>query len=210
MPMGLSDEAGGPHRGTRHPRYALTRWLSVAVIAIVVGMIPWTAYLAVSLPRHFDAHNWRLAWVGFDGAVIVVLAFTAWAAWFHRQILAPTAIVVATLLTCDAWFDVNTSFHTPGEVLTIVTALCANIPAALFFALLARHIMLRSAAAASAHPGAEGVVRRARDIDLGLGAPLWGDLAPPGGQPSPAPGGPGAPGADRDAPAGGAAGPSGR
>ena len=101
----------------------LNRWLARAVLAIVAGLIPWTAYLAWSLPGHFRAHNWRLAWVGFDVGLIVVLAYTAWAAWTRRQILAPTAIVAATMLICDAWFDVNTSFATKGEALTIVTAL---------------------------------------------------------------------------------------
>lgn len=67
----------------------LNRWLAIAVVTIVAGMIPWTAYLAWSLPGHFRAHNWDIAWVGFDAGLIAVLAYMAWAAWFRRQILAP-------------------------------------------------------------------------------------------------------------------------
>jgi len=144
----------------------LNRWLARAVLAIVAGLIPWTAYLAWSLPGHFRAHNWRLAWVGFDVGLIVVLAYTAWAAWTRRQILAPTAIVAATMLICDAWFDVNTSFATKGEALTIVTALGGNLPLALVFILLARRIMLRSAAALAEARGTDDRPRHARDVTM--------------------------------------------
>jgi len=144
----------------------LNRWLARAVLAIVAGLIPWTAYLAWSLPGHFRAHNWRLAWVGFDVGLIVVLAYTAWAAWARRQILAPTAIVAATMLICDAWFDVNTSFATKGEALTIVTALGGNLPLALVFILLARRIMLRSAAALAEARGTDDRPRHARDVTM--------------------------------------------
>ena len=111
----------------------------------VLAMIPWTVYLAIRLPGRFTAHNWDVTWVGFDGALILVLAATAWAAWYRRQILAATSIVAATMLLCDAWFDVNTSLGTKGELAPILTALLANVPLALFFIWLARRIMLRTA-----------------------------------------------------------------
>jgi hypothetical protein len=155
----------------------LHRWLARAIVAIVVGLIPWTAYLAWSLPGHFRAHNWRLAWVGFDAALIAVLAYTAWAAWARRQILAPTAIVAATMLICDAWFDVNTSFGTRGEALAIVTALGGNLPLALVFILLARQIMLRSAAILAEARGVHDRPRHARDVTMPFAA-TWHDEAP--------------------------------
>jgi len=152
----------------------LHRWVARAIVAIVVGLIPWTAYLAWSLPEHFRAHNWSLAWVGFDVALIAVLSYTAWAAWARRQILAPTAIVAATMLICDAWFDVNTSFGTRGEALTIVTALGGNLPLALVLILLARRIMLRSAALLAEARGAEDRPRHAHDVALPF-AITWHD-----------------------------------
>jgi hypothetical protein len=154
----------------------LHRWLAGAIIAIVAGLIPWTAYLAWSLPRHLQARNWRLAWVGFDAALIAVLAYTAWAAWARRQILAPTAIVAATMLVCDAWFDVNTSFGTRGEVVTIVTALGGNLPLAIAFILLARRIMLRSAAMLAE---ARGATKRPRHVhEVAMAFPTtWHDDA---------------------------------
>ena len=119
--------------------------LAIAMMVAVGSLIPWTAYLAIALPGHFRAANWSLAWVGFDSVLMLVLALTAWAAWFERQVLAPLAMVAATLLLCDAWFDVNTSYGTRGDAFTILTATLGNIPLAAYFILLVRHIMLRSA-----------------------------------------------------------------
>ncbi|MHB1487969.1 MAG: hypothetical protein ACYCS7_04940 [Acidimicrobiales bacterium] len=127
--------------------------MSAAAAGMVVAMIPWTAYLAWSLPGHFRAQDWTIAWVGFDVVLIGVLVFAAWASWFERRILAPTAIVLATLLCVDAWFDVNTSFGTSGGILTILMALFFNLPLAGFFVLVARRIMLNSAAAIAAWQG---------------------------------------------------------
>ena len=155
----------------RHRGIELHRWLSSILIMGVLAMIPWTTYLAVSLPVRFRAHNWNVAWVGFDSALIVVLALTAWAAWYRRQILAATAIVAATMLLCDAWFDVSTSIGTKDEYLTILTALLANVPMATFFLWLARRIILRTAAvlASALHTGP--APRHAHDVTLPFVAP---------------------------------------
>ncbi len=37
----------------------------ILVISAVV-LIPWIAYLAVTLPHVYVTHNWDQAWVGFD------------------------------------------------------------------------------------------------------------------------------------------------
>lgn len=63
----------GP-RMSPHVPVELHCWLARAVSRSWAGLILWTAYLAWSLHRHFQAHNWRRAWVGFDAALIVVLA----------------------------------------------------------------------------------------------------------------------------------------
>jgi hypothetical protein len=87
----------------------LSRWFSAGIVALLLGLIPWTAFLAVTLHGRFEARHWDVAWVGFDAVLIAVFAYTAWAAWFRRQILVATALVAATLLLCDAWFDVTMS-----------------------------------------------------------------------------------------------------
>ncbi|MGC8510429.1 MAG: hypothetical protein ACP5PB_06110 [Acidimicrobiales bacterium] len=144
----------------------LHRWLSGAMILGVLVMIPWTIYLSLSLPGRFHAENWNVAWVGFDGALIVVLAATAWAAWFRRQILAAASIVAATLLLCDAWFDVNTSFGTRDQLVPLLTALAANVPLAIIFILLARHIMLQTAAVLATALDTGSVPHHAHDVPM--------------------------------------------
>ncbi|NNN20758.1 MAG: hypothetical protein HKL80_01980 [Acidimicrobiales bacterium] len=111
----------------------------------VLALIPWTAYLSIVLPPHFRADDWNVAWVGFDCAIMAVLAATAWAAWHQRQILAAMSIIAATMLVCDSWFDVSTSFGTSDQVFTLLNALLVNIPVSMFLLFLARRIMLRTA-----------------------------------------------------------------
>jgi hypothetical protein len=123
------------------------RRLAAGIAAVVAGLVPWTVFLAFTLDSRFQTRHWDVAWVGFDAGLIATLAATAWAAWFRRQILVPTALVAATLLVCDAWFDVATSLGTPDQTVTIATALLGELPLAAFLFWLARRIMLRTLAA---------------------------------------------------------------
>jgi hypothetical protein len=134
-----ASDAARPHE--------LNRRLSVGLFVLLVGLAGWTAYLALHLPGRFSAKHWDVAWVGFDAGLIIVLGYTAWAAWFRRQILVATALVAATLLVCDAWFDVVMSFGTRDQTLALATALLVELPLAGFFAWLARRIMLRTVTA---------------------------------------------------------------
>ncbi len=155
------------------------RWLSSVMIVGVLAMIPWTVFLSFNLPVRFNAHDWNVAWVGFDSALIVILAATAWAAWFRRQILAATSIVAATMLLCDAWFDINTSIGTKNQFLSILTALIGNIPMAVFFILLARHIMLRTAAVLAVALNTGPPPSHAHDVSLPF-TTTWHEGTPQG------------------------------
>ena len=88
-----------------HRRRRLVLMLTVASAVL----IPWIVLLALTLPRHYVAGHWRLTWVGFDIILLAALAATAWFAWRRRQAVVITAFITATLLTCDAWFDVTTA-----------------------------------------------------------------------------------------------------
>jgi hypothetical protein len=92
------------------------------VAACCVGLIPWIAYLVVTLPRHYVASHWRLAWVGFDLALLVGLILTAYRAYRRRPSFATTAVVTATLLTVDAWFDVTTASGRADRIFSVVAA----------------------------------------------------------------------------------------
>lgn len=84
--------------------------------------------LSTTLPIRYASDRWRLAWIGFD--IALVLAFAAWAGWRNRQIVITSFVVLGTLLICDAWFDVTLSWGTGEQSASIVTALLAELPSA--------------------------------------------------------------------------------
>src|SRR6476469_9452831 len=110
------------------------RWLrrtrEVRVLLLVgsaVLLLPWSAYLAVTLPRHYVADNWDVTWVGFDVLLLVMMVATAVLGYLRRQLLVLTAFATAVLLVCDAWFDVMTA-HGDDRVLSIITAVLVELP----------------------------------------------------------------------------------
>jgi hypothetical protein len=98
--------------------------------------------LAVTLPHYYRTGGWRGAWVGFDLAELVAFAATGWAAWRRRQMLIICLVVLATLLLCDAWFDVVLDARTKGFGLSLTSALVIELPLALL-AIAAAHRLLR-------------------------------------------------------------------
>jgi hypothetical protein len=123
----------------RH-RVRLLRRVFLSIIgASSLLMIPWIAYLAVSLPDRYVAGQWKAAWVGFDIAMLALLGCTAWSAWRRRQLLVPSAVVTATLLLCDAWFDVVLDWGTSGMWWSIATAALVELP----LATLLLHVAVR-------------------------------------------------------------------
>jgi len=91
--------------------------------------IVWTIYLGFSLPHHYVANHWYLAWVGLDVAEIALLIAAAWAAWHRRAILIAFTVALATLLFMDAWFDVTTARQ--GDVFeSAMLAIFAELPMA--------------------------------------------------------------------------------
>ena len=83
--------------------------LVLVVTAACLLLIPWTVLLAITLPPDYTAPRWDFTWVGFDTVLIVCLSQTAWYAYRRRQMVAYWAMITATLLICDAWFDVATA-----------------------------------------------------------------------------------------------------
>jgi hypothetical protein len=49
-----------------------------------VFMIGWTVLLLLTLPSRYLAGQWRIAWTGFDLALVLLLAAMAWAIWRRR------------------------------------------------------------------------------------------------------------------------------
>jgi hypothetical protein len=129
--------------------------------------------LAVTLPRYYRSGGWRGAWVGFDIGLLTAFAVTGWAAWRRRQVLIICLIVLATLLCCDAWFDVLLDARTKGFELSLLSALVIELPLAAFAASGARRLLRLNVAALRRYEGIPGPIPRLRDVELIGGRPDW-------------------------------------
>jgi hypothetical protein len=114
----------------RLPPERLRRIFVAAVTTASLVLIPWIGYLAASLPDRHVAGQWKAAWVGFDIVLVAFLAGTAWCAWRRRQLLVPAAIITATLLICDAWFDVLLDWGSRDMWWSVATAVLGELPLA--------------------------------------------------------------------------------
>jgi hypothetical protein len=123
-----------------------------AVVCVVLAA--WIVVLVLTLHRNFTATHWRLAWVGFDLVELAAFALTGLALWRGRQIVIAGLLITATLLCCDAWFDVILDLRTSGMWISIGSALLVELPLAFLLLNAARRLIRMSALAAV---GAGGV-----------------------------------------------------
>lgn len=120
----------------------LRRLFLAVMTCSFVFLVPWVAYLSTSLPARREVSQWDIAWVGFDCFLVAAIGMTALWAWLRRPILIPWAIITATLLCCDAWFDIVLDWNTPDLFLSVLTAGIGELPlAALLF--YAAHRLIR-------------------------------------------------------------------
>ncbi|MGA7836258.1 MAG: hypothetical protein WCA31_13715 [Acidimicrobiales bacterium] len=116
--------------------------LLVVLLIAAVAEIAWAVYLGWSLPRHYVAHHWVLAWVGLDVGEVLMLLACAWAAWRQRALLITFAIAAATMFVLDAWFDVTTAGR-GDELQSVLLAVFGEIPAALLLVWVSRRAAKR-------------------------------------------------------------------
>ena len=131
-------------------------WLYALAAAV---LIPWTAYLAVTLPKRDVTAHYRGAWVGFDLLLVAAVVLTAYYAFRVDTRVQLPATATATLLVVDAWFDVMTSSGRAATATAVLMALCIELPAAVFSLWLARRVNLsadRMALAAHGHSPDDG------------------------------------------------------
>lgn len=115
------------------------RWVAPVFAVLGAATLPWTAYLAMTLPPQVRAHHYRLAWVGFDIMLIAVLLATAYVAWRGRRLLGLLAAITATMLVLDAWFDITTSSRA-GMPSAILSAVFIELPLAAVCGWIAQHV----------------------------------------------------------------------
>ncbi|MGA2837075.1 MAG: hypothetical protein ABSF84_10815 [Acidimicrobiales bacterium] len=129
---GAHDRPDEIHRRARRMAWAYT-------LAAVV-LVPWTAYLALSLPRRDVDTHYRAAWVGFDILLVAAIVQTAYYAFKVDTRVQLPATATATLLVVDAWFDVMTAGGHRATFDALVLALVVELPAAAFSLYLARRV----------------------------------------------------------------------
>ena len=105
-------------RGTLAPT---TRRIAIVVGAgACVALVPWSAFLARTLPSTTRVRHWALAWTGLDIAQAMAAGGSAWLLAHDERRAAIPMASLAGLLVADAWFDVCTA--APGRELRIALA----------------------------------------------------------------------------------------
>ncbi|SED54219.1 hypothetical protein SAMN05428945_5220 [Streptomyces sp. 2224.1] len=108
------------------------RWVVPLFTALGVALVPWTLYLAFTLPRRATLSSYDAPWVGFDiGLAAVILLTAVLAHRRHRQVNL-AAVAVTTMLVVDAWFDVMTTprEEAGGILVALATACLVELPLA--------------------------------------------------------------------------------
>jgi hypothetical protein len=94
-------------------------------------LVPWIGLLVASLPCHYSARHWGIAWAGFDAGLALALGVTAYAARRRAPWLDRAAVAAGTLLIADAWFDVVTARGRAAIAMAMTEALAIELPLAL-------------------------------------------------------------------------------
>jgi hypothetical protein len=133
----MVDEVGQRRQAHSARRLQRSRRIALVYGAGAVILIGWAAYLGVSLPVVHLARHWNVAWVGLDVLIVGALTWTAWRASHRDRRVVVPAVATATLLIVDAWMDVSTASRS-DLALSIVLAVCVELPLAALSLLLAR------------------------------------------------------------------------
>jgi hypothetical protein len=153
------------------------RWdaVLVVIVACCVVLAVWIGVLALTLPPYYRTGSWRGAWVGFDVGLFAAFSAVAWTAWRRRQLLIISLAVLATLLFCDAWFDVVLNERTIGFLPSLVSALLVELPLAVTAVMMARRLLRTTIGQVMRYEGLTGKVPPLWQIPLlgpGTGTPL--------------------------------------
>ena len=119
----------------------MRRWLAPLFFLAGIALVPWTVYLAATLPgRHLQTGYYALAWAGFDIALAVLLTATGYGLMRQKLWVQSTATAAATMLVCDAWFDILSAKDSRERLVAVLLALAVELPTAALCLLIARHV----------------------------------------------------------------------
>jgi hypothetical protein len=114
-------------------------WAGALFAGCAVALVPWTAYLAVTLPSAHQAAHYAAAWAGYDVGLLISIAATAISAWRRSPALGVVAGWTAAMLAVDAWFDVLTSPTTSELIQAGLAAAFIELPLAVVCVWLSYH-----------------------------------------------------------------------
>lgn len=132
-----AQEASSPPQRVRRLR---SGFLGI-LLACCAGLGAWIVYLAVSMPTGYQSKAWSAAWVGFDILLLLALTGTVVAAMLGRQIVVLLAVFTATLLLCDAWFDIVLAWGTSDVWGSLASAAFIEVPLAGYLLFRARNLV---------------------------------------------------------------------
>jgi hypothetical protein len=121
------------------PSPPIPRWVAPLFGLFGVGLVPWTLWLAYDLPQRHIARHWDLAWVGFDVGMACLLLATAFAAIRRSVWIQSTAAAAATMLVCDAWFDIVTASGGTEQAMAVASGILIELPLAAICVWVARN-----------------------------------------------------------------------
>jgi hypothetical protein len=119
----------------------IRRVLLLLIGGAAVFLVPWTAYPADTLPAEHNTNQWRLAWVGFDIALVCCFAVATWLGLSRRREAVPLLAGTAALLCCDAWFDVVLDWTEPDRWTSVAMAVLVEVPIAILLGLRSRLLL---------------------------------------------------------------------
>ena len=114
-------------------------FIARAVIAAAAVLIPWSLFLAATLPAENLSRHYRLTWVGFDLVLALLLAVTALSIFHQSEHHDLYACASGVLLFVDSWFDVTGAGNRADYLVAMLMATVISIPAGIFLILYAIH-----------------------------------------------------------------------
>lgn len=131
-------------------RSAYTGRVAIVLTALVgATLLPWSAFLAATLPATYQAQHWAAVWTGLDVAEGLAAASTALLLARDDDRATLTSAVGATLIAVDAWFDVCTATSGSDRIIAIAEAACLELPLAIAGLVLANRLLHRRKAPAN-------------------------------------------------------------
>ena len=108
--------------------FNIPSWISFIYTSFALLLVPWTIYLAYSLPRRQVQHHWDITWVGLDIGIILLLLLTGFYASIRSRMLIISLSAATSFLVVDTWFDLVSS--RPGSQLieAIILAIFIELP----------------------------------------------------------------------------------